>query len=227
MNIKVDDSSLPRPWSAYSLGSSRHQKNNQDKSNNNDNNNSNKDSIKNDRNSNKSKNDDDNDLVNFAASFPNNIKTKNSVKGKKKDQDKDQEDDETLKEFLQVMQPRSKTKTWTNDDESINLDFQNKMTIDNNDDEDDDLYQDLPSSKNKKIVIDLIDEQENINDPLSKNPSISDSEWVKSKMRRRFDLDDEDDEDDDGDDIGVIDFSFSLFLFSNFIFESFMVNPCD
>ncbi|CAJ0910229.1 2004_t:CDS:10 [Entrophospora sp. SA101] len=113
----VDDSSLPRPWSAY---------------------------------------------IKFEASFPNNIKTKNSV-----------DDDEKLNEFLQVMQPRSKSKTWTNDDEITNLDFQNKMIIDNSDEEDDNLYQDLPSSKNKKNAADLDDKKDDERENIDKDPSSS------------------------------------------------------
>nr|CAG8482925.1 7935_t:CDS:10 [Entrophospora candida] len=160
----VDDSSLPRPWSAYSLGSSKYQQRNPIESNNNVNNND--DSS--DKNNGKNKKSDDN-LVKFEASFPNNIKTKNSV-----------DNDEKLNEFLQVMQPRSKSKTWTNDDEITNLDFQNKMIIDNSDDEDDNLYQDLPSSKNKKNAADLDDKKDDERENIDKDPSIN--------VNKRFEL---------------------------------------
>ncbi|PKC74288.1 hypothetical protein RhiirA1_515403, partial [Rhizophagus irregularis] len=127
----VNDSSLPRPWSAHSTGSSRYEKSHQQQK-------------------------PDDKLVD------DNVKaTKDKKKSKSKISIVD-ENNEKLHEFLEVMQPRSKSKTWANDDlttldsqhgKKSKIGNENKSVKKNakSEESDDELYQDLRyKTKDKK-----------------------------------------------------------------------------
>ncbi|PKY41079.1 hypothetical protein RhiirA4_498108 [Rhizophagus irregularis] len=183
----VNDSSLPRPWSAHSTGSSRYEKSHQQQK-------------------------PDDKLVD------DNVKaTKDKKKSKSKISIVD-ENNEKLHEFLEVMQPRSKSKTWANDDlttldsqhgKKSKIGNENKSVKKNakSEESDDELYQDLRyKTKDKKSG----DKKESLlSKPVKKNNEanedlVSDGDWLKSKMRKNFDLekeeDEEEEEEDDDDD---------------------------
>ncbi|GBB91356.1 hypothetical protein RclHR1_01860010 [Rhizophagus clarus] len=184
----VNDPSLSRPWSAHSVGSSKYEKRHQQQK--------------------------PNDKI-----LDDNIK---ATKSKSKISIVD-ENNERLHEFLEVMQPRSKSKTWANDDLTIlNSQHGEKSIIGNEtkpankiakfEDSDDELYQDLTYKiKDKESG----DKKESLSKPVKKNKAsedlVSDSDWLKSRMRKKFDLEEEeeneeeegeeeDDDDGDGDD---------------------------
>ncbi|CAG8545497.1 6357_t:CDS:10 [Diversispora eburnea] len=161
----VNDLLLPRPWSAHSVGSSsyqkRHAQNSQKpsqlKSDEEDN-------VMTKKKSKKSKSQEKLEKSNLS----DNVKVDNNNQ------------DDKLHEFLEVMQPRSKSKTWANDDLTI-LDKKRSTVKIQKDDSDDNLYQDLPKKKkndgsghNKKS------EKKEMNDT-------NDMDWFKSKMRRKID----------------------------------------
>ncbi|CAG8577126.1 1353_t:CDS:10 [Ambispora leptoticha] len=121
----VNDPSLPRPWSAHSIGSSVYQ---QRHNSSNDNNNIGNNKDKNSRDSDDAENTD------------NDNKNHNEKK---------------LREYLKVMKPRSKSKTWANDDaDLVNNDIQGenakKERKKKKKESDDELYEDL--KKNGKIA---------------------------------------------------------------------------
>ncbi|CAG8619995.1 6527_t:CDS:10 [Funneliformis mosseae] len=114
-------------------------------------------------------------------------------------------------EFLEVMQPRSKSKTWANDDLTI-LDshLKNSKVINESNpikknakiekSDDDELYQDLPkqgkkdvtkSANNKNNMSSSESEDEEMQDVDTTIDSISDTDWLKSRMRGKLDLEDE------------------------------------
>jgi multiple RNA-binding domain-containing protein 1 len=175
----VNDPSLPRPWSAHSVGSSIYEKKHQQQ---------------------------------FKQQKPNNkLSDDKEAKDKKKSKSKSSIVDENngkLREFLEVMQHGSKSKTWTNDDLTI-LDSQSGTKIEGSDDE---LYQDLSKkSKDKKsdykkkistkpINEDSESKSENSSEGEGVNMTkdlVSDFDWLKSRMKRKLDLEDDDDEDDE------------------------------
>ncbi|CAG8450668.1 5473_t:CDS:10, partial [Scutellospora calospora] len=109
----------------------------------------------------------------------------NSIEIKKRKVKKDDDDnDEKLKEFLEVMKPRSKSKTWTNDDLTILETQQSLKNVIIDDDSDDELYQDLSiendklikndkknSSKKKSDIISESNDSTKNNDKLDKESS--------------------------------------------------------
>ncbi|KAF7722066.1 Multiple RNA-binding domain-containing protein 1 [Apophysomyces ossiformis] len=148
--IPYGDSSLPRPWSKYSEGSSAHEKlvgpekKNQE----------------------------------FAVEETDAYKEQQRKKDEHINKLKAVENDPKLKEFLDVMSSRSKSKTWANDDTApsdISGQTQgNELTeavIASLADSDDDLYEDLPAKKttvNTTEDVDMEDAQlqENHEDDL-------------------------------------------------------------
>ncbi|CAG8494711.1 16167_t:CDS:10, partial [Racocetra fulgida] len=159
----VCDPTLPKPWSAHSIGSSSYQRKHFQKS------------------------------------------EANSVEIIKKRVKNDDLNDEKLEEFLEVMKPRSKSKTWANDDLTFLESQQSSKNIITND-SDDELYQDLPNKHDIIIENDTNesnDSKKHNKDKLSreevessKGLSVSDMEWIRMKMRRRLDIDDNDDDND-------------------------------
>ncbi|KAF9112073.1 hypothetical protein BGX27_004022 [Mortierella sp. AM989] len=131
------------------------------------------------------------------------------------------ENDPKLKEYLEVMQPRATTKTWANDDavelntEKVGHDrvgnktkakaqvmaiknrkpggegllvTQTKITFEDSDDE---LYDNLPSSKpesESKAEEDVL-MSEPKEDELVNNSEVSDLDWLKSRMIKKSDED--------------------------------------
>ncbi|CAI2169145.1 15335_t:CDS:10 [Funneliformis geosporum] len=116
--------------------------------------------------------------------------------------------------FLEVMQPRSKSKTWANDDLTIldshwkNYKVKNennpiKKNAKTQESDEDELYQDLPK-KGKKVVVKSTNsnnymsetsssesEDEEMQDVDTTINSISDTDWLKSRMKGKLDLEDE------------------------------------
>ncbi|RIA86197.1 hypothetical protein C1645_344933 [Glomus cerebriforme] len=186
----VNDSLLPRPWSAHSVGSSEYEKRHQQNPN--------------------------NKSLDGISKVDKDKYRKSNSKFSIVD-----EKNEKLQEFLEVMQPRSKSKTWANDDLTT-LDSQygkkskigsekkptkNNAKIEGSDDE---FYQDLLNkTKDKKKGDDKrvkpinnkneakILSEENENEFDTTKDLVSDIDWLKSRMRRKFDLEDDDEEDNE------------------------------
>ncbi len=189
----MNDSSLSRPWSAHSVGSSRYEKKHQQSQQQKPNNKSLGDTSKVNKDQKK-------------------LKSKIAVGDK---------NNEKLQEFLEVMQPRSKSKTWTNDDLTILDSHWKKFELGNEsksmkkkdakigESDDDELYQDL-SKKDDKKKKDLAKSTNNNNNNNSKSETsssesedeeeqdvdmtkdlISDMDWLKLRMNKKLDLEDE------------------------------------
>ncbi|CAG8467637.1 18241_t:CDS:2, partial [Acaulospora morrowiae] len=107
------------------------------------------------------------------------------------------------------MKPRSKSKTWANDDltASENQESKNgkniKEIIKAQEGSDDELYQDMPTKSNDAGKVLSSDDEDSSDksdegDEKLKNAksSVSDTDWLKSRMRRKLDwvADDEEDE---------------------------------
>ncbi|KAF8983930.1 hypothetical protein BGZ46_009167 [Entomortierella lignicola] len=141
------------------------------------------------------------------------------------------ENDPKLKEYLEVMQPRATTKTWANDDavelntEKVGHDRGNNrtkakaqvMAIKNRkpggeglmvtqtkitfEDSDDELYDNLPSSKPENGSNDKDDDitmnDAPVEDNLVNNSEVSDLDWLKSRMAKKPDSEVETKSDDD------------------------------
>ncbi|CAG8679703.1 10509_t:CDS:2, partial [Racocetra persica] len=116
----------------------------------------------------------------------------NSVEIIKKRVKNDDLNDEKLEEFLEVMKPRSKSKTWANDDLTFLESQQSSKNIITND-SDDELYQDLPNKNDIIIKNDTNDSNDSTKhnkdklsrekvDESSKESSVSDMEWIRSKI---------------------------------------------
>ncbi|CAG8726809.1 3742_t:CDS:2, partial [Acaulospora morrowiae] len=118
----------------------------------------------------------------------------------------------SLREFIEVMKPRSKSKTWANDDltASENQESKNgkniKEIIKAQEGSDDELYQDMPTKSNDAGKVLSSDDEEDSSDRSDEDDdklkdvknSVSDTDWLKSRMRRKLDwvADDEEDEED-------------------------------
>ncbi|CAG8654596.1 25827_t:CDS:10 [Gigaspora margarita] len=96
---------------------------------------------------------------NFQKSEANSIE----IKKKRVKNDDDNINDEKLKEFLEVMKPRSKSKTWANDDLTF-LESQSNLKNIITNDSDDELYQDLPNKNNL-----IVENDSNESNDLTKN----------------------------------------------------------
>jgi len=164
--FQVDDRLLPRPWSAHSVGSSAYKRRHTAEN-----------------------------------TQPVKSETIQQRGGSNKSNKASAIEDKKLKEYLEVMQPRSTSKIWANDD-SITLTGAEDIVIKGG--KEDELYEDLPKSKSNhasKIPEDVNNsvEQEQNDDEQSNNGiadsseinkdlSLSDMDWLKSKMRRKLDL---------------------------------------
>ncbi|CAG8486980.1 1639_t:CDS:10, partial [Paraglomus occultum] len=175
--IPVDDQSLPRPWSAHSVGSSAYKRRHVTEN-----------------------------------TQPVKSETTKQHGGNSKSDKVSVTEDKKLKEYLEVMQPRSTSKVWANDD-SMTLTGAEDMVVKVG--KEDELYEDLPKNKSnhaprakRKIPEDVNDnvEQEQDDDEHSNNDimdsgetnkdlSLSDMDWLKSKMRRKLDLDEKEGDD--------------------------------
>jgi multiple RNA-binding domain-containing protein 1 len=129
------------------------------------------------------------------------IKTDNPTKltlKKKGDKRENDDDDAQLQDFLQVMQPRVKSKLWSNDTAAPPVDFVkgNKKG---------------KTKKNSGTTVDLkADDEERENGSVEsdespkhkKNEAVSDMDYFKSRVKKNLSDNDDDDEDDtdDGDD---------------------------
>jgi multiple RNA-binding domain-containing protein 1 len=188
---QAGDASLPRPWSRYSEGSSRHTKTHPDQK-------------------------DTSASASATTTTATTTATTVNPKDKKKllDDKKEQllrflyadEKDDKLKEFLQVMRPRAAAKgqTWANDDglpmvtkkgeSSQTSDVKGRADGVNN--EEDDEYQDLPVLKeqptgiNPETLLDdeeLLEKEEDIpeqpQDSVAFDSAISDLDYLRSKMK--------------------------------------------
>ncbi|KAK2983307.1 hypothetical protein RJ640_011630 [Escallonia rubra] len=132
----------------------------------------------------------------------------NCPKGKKEDSKKDSEiDDPQLQEFLQVMQPRVKSKLWANDTLTAPTPDQNRDVTDN---------KSYPKGKAKKkkdpvdAKVDKMDESDSSSldseaaeKSLNHDESVSDMDYFRSRVKKEWpdsESADEDDESEDNDD---------------------------
>ncbi len=185
---QAGDTSLPRPWSRYSEGSSRHSKTHPDQ---------------------KDTSAATTTTASTTASTTVNPRDKKKLLDDKKEQllrflYADEKDDK-LKEFLQVMRPRAAAKgqTWANDDGLPMVTKKGesgqksdvKARADGVNNEEDDEYQDLPVIKEQPTGINpetlLEDEESKIEEGIPEQPqdsvafdsAISDLDYLRSKMK--------------------------------------------
>ncbi|KAJ3220780.1 hypothetical protein HK099_004023 [Clydaea vesicula] len=136
----IGDSSLSRPWSKYSAGSSANEKFNAELR------------IK-------------KETEKLKKKEPT-IETNNNLKKK----EFTEEENKKLNEFLQVMQPRSKSKTWANDDNKIeikNSKIEKSVKLNTND-----VANDYSEEKEDMFSYDI-----------AKDEKISDVDYLKSRMK--------------------------------------------
>ncbi|RUP46895.1 hypothetical protein BC936DRAFT_146406 [Jimgerdemannia flammicorona] len=224
----IGDTSLPRPWSVYSVGSSTYLRSHGIDSS----------QIEAERAAIKAKRESE-----FKAEIERKQRHLRALyKG---------EEDPKLREYLEVMQPRSKSKTWANDDVAMlkaQQDGANReerarrqakgkkgaampkvatVAVANKkaggegqlltkvhvtfDDSDDDLYDDLPGKKGgeeeggeENEDTDKDEEAKN-GDYIARDKSISDLEYLKSKMTLKDDEDVDMEQNDSNDEDGALD----------------------
>ncbi|KAG0162704.1 Multiple RNA-binding domain-containing protein 1, partial [Apophysomyces sp. BC1034] len=140
--IPYGDRAIPRPWSKYSEGSSAHERNNLS----------------------------DQKKAEFEVEETDEFREQQRKKEEHVNKLKADESDPKLKEFLDVMGSRSKSKTWANDDTSAS-NAQGKLGENSSADagtalfadSDDELYEDLPTKKqpddNEDETMEDVDEQ--------------------------------------------------------------------
>lgn len=136
---------MPRPWSKYSEGSSAHER----------------------------VYGSENKTSEFAVEETEAFREQQRKKEEHVNKLKADENDPKLKEFLEVMGSRTKSKTWGNDDAAPTTDgnLPAEATITSLADSDDDLYEDLPAKKPKDDedeIMEDIEEKENDMDSDSK-----------------------------------------------------------
>ncbi|RCI01220.1 Multiple RNA-binding domain-containing protein 1 [Rhizopus azygosporus] len=160
---------LPRPWSKYTPGSSAHEKKEEDRKQ--------KKSKKNDF--------EVEETDAFRAKQKKNEKTEELINQLNADKS-----DPKLKEYLEVMMPRSKGKTWGNDDVAPSTeaekqkDEEDTVVVQHN--ESDDEYQDLPMNKKKAHKEDEDVEMEDssaqvVENDVNDDPMDTDKESEKPK----------------------------------------------
>ncbi|CEG78417.1 hypothetical protein RMATCC62417_13029 [Rhizopus microsporus] len=159
---------LPRPWSKYTPGSSAHEKKEEDRKQ--------KKSKKNDF--------EVEETDAFRAKQKKNEKTEELINQLNADKN-----DPKLKEYLEVMMPRSKGKTWGNDDVAPSAeaekqeDEEETVVVQHN--ESDDEYQDLPMKKKKEHKededIEMEDSNAQIENDVKDDPMDTDKESEKPK----------------------------------------------
>lgn len=129
----------------------------------------------------------------------------------------DAEEDPQLAEFLSLMQPRSKSKMWSNDEvlpsnkstkttkESskghVRFEHQdlNRQKHASDSDEDDDMYQQLPHIVGGDGVQEMEEDvQEALKDPVVMDEGVSDLEYLKSRVRKWDEDDDNEEEEEEG-----------------------------
>ncbi|KAJ3101203.1 putative RNA-binding protein 19 [Physocladia obscura] len=170
----IGDASIPRPWSKHSEGSSSNARELQKVQN--------REQVESDRKK--------------PAAVDRKKSSANQSKNFLSELTEAQRNDPKFKEFLDVMRPRgaAKGRTWANDDDVGERDLlwdppiANITQRDGEDDEDDGLYQDLnlKSSSDENDASEEVTEAVAKPDPVAHDATVSDMEYLRSRMRAKL-----------------------------------------